>query len=227
MPFLGVIFSEHRISKYSIDMKYDTSEIKQMTPSAQSVLLELLISNDFTATQDEIAKRLGLTKMSVSRAFKELKKLEIFSGFQNENKTMLNFSDTKEKIWDKVKKHFSDPKQKVIYIKCNSMKNNLKKQLIQSGESALSEYTMLAAPKYETYCITKKEWDLIKEKPEIIPSKDNGICILEIWKHKIPTQFGFVHPLGLAISLASEVDERIQGELEDLLGSYDWGDVSK
>ena len=198
-----------------------------MTPSAQALFLELVISNDFKRSQDKLAKILGVTKMSVSRAFKELKEFNLITESLNKGNVILEYSDSLKRIWKQASKYFVDPKSKILYVKRDTINDILWSKLVVSGEDALSEYSMLGEPKYKVYGITSKEWNILIEKPEILPSKDSGVCIIELWKHTLPKLNGYVHPLALVVSMASEMDERIKGELEDILENYKWKDKFK
>ncbi|MGV8145986.1 MAG: hypothetical protein ACLKAK_02700 [Alkaliphilus sp.] len=61
IPFLGVAFTKSKALKYVI--KREECEIKKLSPSGQALLLELIITNDFDCTQEDLAGKLYLSEM--------------------------------------------------------------------------------------------------------------------------------------------------------------------
>ncbi len=59
---------------------------------------------------------------------------------------------------------FSDPILKKIYVKRESISDELWDVLFLSGDSALSKETMLINPKLDVYGIISKKWKKLKTK---------------------------------------------------------------
>ena len=93
-----------------------------------------------------------------------------------------------------------------------------------AGESCLSEYSMLNAPRTEVYACNKRQKE-IHQRTEVFPMLDTGEYVeLELWKYP-PELFatdGKVDIISLYCSLKANPDERVEGELESLLEEIKW-----
>lgn len=158
--------------------------------------------------------------MSISRAYKELKTLNILDDIRIIRIKETLTSQRVEQVWNKVKNYLFNPIQSVVYIEKDSLEYDLRKKLTYSGETALSDYTMLIQPREETFAIYKREWDILKESAILVPYKTDYCYIIELWKHKVPLLYNKIHPLALYLSMKDSSDERIRGELEILLENY-------
>jgi predicted transcriptional regulator len=219
IPVLGVAFSERQLVRFSDKNKKNYNKMK---PTTQALFLELMVTNDFSRTMEEISGVLGVTKMSISRAFTELLRLGLISEAQQKSRNKYQFTEELSEIWNRAEKHFSNSKLREVYVKRDSISEKMWEKLVLSGESALSEYSMLGLPSNEIYGITSKNLQKANVHPTIVPMKDSDTCIVELWKHEIPKINGIVHPLGLAVLLRSDVDERIHSELSGLITHYKW-----
>ena len=63
VPVLGSVYIERMQPKYKVEKKLSESK---MQPTTQALLLNLLATNDFERTMEEIAKELSVSKMSIS-----------------------------------------------------------------------------------------------------------------------------------------------------------------
>lgn len=222
-PTLGMVYSEKLISKYRLDRVY-TSETK-MRPATQALFLELVLNRKANINQSTLAKKLNISRMSISRAFKELKSMNLIKDTNEDGVVNIKFSEHIIEVWQKAQDYIVNPILKKVYVIMDSIDNELWDHLIISGESALSRFSMLGEPKYKTYGITNKEWNALDHKPQIVEVKDDRVCIIELWKHKLPVNDNIIHPLSLLVLLASESDERIINELEYLEESIEWEEL--
>lgn len=211
LPDLGKIFSEKRLTRYSSEV----NSIKKISPTTQALLIEILCSNKLFKSRNELARILDVSEMSISRAIKELESNDIL--FDDE---LMNIDEFSKKIMNNAKQIFSNPILKKIYVKSESISNELWNELFISGESALSKETMLIKPRVDVYGITNKKWKKFKGEIEEVPFEDKDVCIVELWKYKLPIKNGSVHPLALYIIFMLDNDERIQKEIEILLKHY-------
>ena len=222
-PTLGMVYSEKLISKYKLDKGY-ISQMK-MTPVTQALFLELLLSQKSNINQSVLAKKLNVSRMSISRGLKELKSMNLIKDTDEDGIVNVKFSEHIIEVWKKAQDYFVEPILKKVYVIIDSIENELQDHLVISGESALSRYSMLGEPKYRIYGITNKEWNALNHKPQIVKVKDDRVCIIELWKHKLPVNENIIHPLSLLVLLASESDERIINELEYLEESINWEEL--
>jgi len=211
LPNLGRIFSEKRLTRYSSKI----SSIKKISPTTEALLIETICSNKYPNNRSELARKLDVSEMSISRAIKELESTEA-----------LIYDDTIDikffikEIMENAKQIFSNPILKRIYVKRESINDELWNVLSISGESALSNETMIINPKYDVYGITNKKWKEFKSEVEEVPFEDRGVCIVELWKYQLPIKNDSVHPLALYTIFMLDNDERIQKEIEILLEHY-------
>ena len=77
----------------------------------------------------------------------------------------------------------------------------------------------------KVYAIYKGDINKSELHPqEVRWSKMDGLVYLQLWKYE-PELFlkkDDVDPVSLACSLSDVYDERVEGEVEDLLGSFEW-----
>lgn len=211
LPNLGRIFSEKRLTRYSSKL----NSIKKISPTTEALLIEMMCSNKFPDNRSELARKLDVSEMSISRAVKELGSTEIL---MYDDTT--DIKDFTKKIIENAKQIFSDPLIKRIYVKRESINDELWNVLSLSGDSALSKETMLINPKFDVYGLSNKKWKKFKSEVEEVPFEDKDVCVVELWKYQLPIKNDSLHPLALYIMFMLDNDERIQKEIEILLERY-------
>ncbi len=219
IPVLGTIFTEKQQDRYSVGTKND---IKKMSPTTQALFLELMCTNDFDRPSSEYAKTLNVTPMSISRAFSELDETGIIHNSGSYYLSGYSFKEERKTLWHKIYDSLSNPVIKRIYIRENSINEVLVEKLVISGESALSRISMLGSPSYSIYGITSKEFKKLTENVSSQPFLDEGACEIELWRYQLPKRNGMIHPLGIALVLKDEADERVQDQIEQIIREYDW-----
>ena len=219
IPMLGTVFVERMQSKYKTEKLVANTKLQ---PTTQALFLNLLVTNDFSRSMEVIAKELNVTKMSISRAFKKLCEMDLVGETSVKGGCSYLFKDRPYEVWEKGKSKLFNPKMKEIYVFEDSISMALKDELVISGESALAEYSMLSSPKNPVFGITSKRFKNFEGQYKEVPFKDQGTCIIEVWKHELPHQNGIVNPLGVAILLQDVIDERINNSIIEMLGNYTW-----
>lgn len=217
-PILGMIYSEKLVAKYKMDPS--NLSINKMSPATQAVLIELVAENSGSFKQSDIAKKLWISRMSVSRAFRELQSLGILKEIEHSGKKTIVFSKNLIDTWKLASNYFINPKLKSVYVRTESIDQKLWGKLKLSGESALAEYSNMSEPKNKIYGISSSKWNKLEQMPVIEESKDVGMSIIEIWKHEMPVLDDMIHPLALLVLLKFENDERIIGELNNIEKEY-------
>ncbi len=206
----GVDFREH--------FRRRRTAPKHLSPSAQSLLVNLLIhSGHKRLTPKLAAKEFGYTAMSMSRAFSELEAIEVVSVETAGRERILRFPSSPEEIWKAALPYLRSPVGKRVIIQWRNRLEGLPK----AGLSALSEYGMLAPPNHPVLAVDQPRWRAIRQRIDTttIPSQDPQAVELEIWKYKttpILTEC-LVDPLSLYLSLKDDMNERIAMSLEELL----------
>ena len=121
----------------------------------------------------------------------------------------------------KAKRYLINPVQKSFVVE------NLNQftDMPVSGESALSNYSMLNPSVIESVAIDKsmaKEYTFKKIDERWEDNKD--MIRIEFWKYN-PDRFsknGMVDPISLCMSLSDVEDERVEGSIEEMLEEYAW-----
>ena len=213
LPFLGILFSK----KFTGG---EGSALLQLTANAQMILLYLLYNKQADYMKKELAVRLGLNPVYVTRGTKEL----VFRGFIAEKRKGRSVEvglaiDSKE-LFNVVNSALSSPVSDVIYVK----KTEDVIRFPKASDFALSEISMLNPPEIAVYACFKKS--RILDKFEIVDEpgweKPSEICKVELWNYD-PVKLcenGIVDKLSLYASLKDTKDPRVQGELENVLEEF-------
>lgn len=209
--------------------KAGMSDIQSLSATAQSVVLMHLygqIGSDLLSKQ--VMDLLGVSKINVSRAFNELISLKLADAKKVGRNKVLNFYLDKTELWKKAQPHFINPVKKRVWVDNQQLKNIQEIKLIKSGESALSEYSMIISPQTPTYALNSKEWSTIKRLFHIHESfKHDEAIEVELWRYEpsILSNNKIVDPLSLVLSLDTD-DERIEivkdEILEEVRSKYQW-----
>lgn len=215
IPFLGVAFSEWN--------SQNSPKVDQLSPAGQTLLFELVTPGVKSNYQTEIGEQLRLSKMSASRAFQELEYIGIVCRERLGRINMWRLTKRNLDLWDTVEQYLFNPVVSKVYVRYLYSPINI--DLVEAGETALAQITMLGFPRTKTFAIAKQDWQEINHNFIIVSEEyDDSYCI-EIWKHRIPMYEGKINPLALYMTLKANQDERIQMSLEELKKHYPWEDI--
>jgi len=215
LPFLGIALRNNFISGQDI-------QTDKMMPTTQSLFLYLMYNYEKGyILKNQAAKDLGLTKTSITRGSKQLKAMGLITEERFGKEIRMKTVKSGYELYRAAKSYLVTPVQRRMYIE-KTFKSN---KLLEAGESALSNVSMLGKPKYDTLAIYKGD-NLVKEFKEIdIKWQDNvSVILVELWKYD-PFLFAkdnMVDPVSLALSLSDIDDERVCSELEQYLEEYAW-----
>lgn len=202
----------------------------QFSPATQTVLLHWLYNSTNLAWKKasvtEMARILGYSKMTISRAFHEIEQIftDSFSGYTIgdlwENRI------PKVQVWKNAQPHFRSPVTRRHYVTRGHATKHLNRY---AGLDALASYSMLAAPPYHVYAVDRREWKKLQSANEIqiLRNADDGCVQVEVWNYS-PGLFHnhgkqqLVDPLSLYLSLRDTTDVRIEQALEELEGGIRW-----
>ncbi len=215
LPMLGIDLREH--------MKRLREKKLVFSPSTQALILHVLWRKKIgPLAPAEIARRLGYSAMTMTRAFNELEAAGIGEHSVMGKERHVHFPETGKPLWEKALPYLTTPVRKHLYgaSPMHAQKGNL------AGLSALASYTMLAEPKIPVYAIPVREWKVWLQQRVIFEliSPEPGSFEIELWKYA-PAQFANkerVDRLSLYLSLRDSANERIQSALDALLGGMEW-----
>ena len=186
-----------------------------MSPAAQAIFVALAANPGL----EKIADIRTVTKASasyVTRGADELTQLGIVSKEKNGREVILKRAKQGSEFTTIAAPYLSSPVKKIIFAR----RNERLAQLPDAGETALSARTMLSAPPIVQKATTA---ELLKasELNQVLPGElDNSQTVeIQVWKYD-PLIAGkkTVDNVSLMLSFDGNIDERIQGEIENILG---------
>ena len=217
LPDLMIDLREHFKSHRGKKKEY-------LSPSAQAVLLYCILKKQYNLLPNDLLASLPYARMTLIRVMDELASFELAqTTFSGRNK-LLRFDLTGQKLWEKALPLLRSPVKKLIYATGNILNND---KFYLAGISALSKYSMIAEDVPPVYAVEKDLYYKLKKNGRIeeMLSKDGALAQLEIWSYDpaiLENKNRFVDPLSLYLSLRNYNDERIQGELEEMMGDRLW-----
>lgn len=185
-----------------------------LSGSAQLILIAYilgLLSNQ--STQRDIAQALNLNDMAVSRAIRELVALELVTIKRQGASTLVNPALTGRALFKATQTAMKSPSKRSQFIRAE----DLPKDAILSGDSALAEQTMLADPPYPTYALAKKDY---KTADQIDPdwTVSDDVVLVEEWAFdpKITAHDGMIDAISLILAMGDTEDERTEMAIDEL-----------
>lgn len=206
LPFIGVALQ----NKFAAENKI----VEKFQPAAQMLFLSYMYGTSQELLLSAVAKQIGFSAMTASRAAKQLEQTGLFYSYKRGVNKLIGskLSNEKAELFFKMKPFLISPVRKKIYVWNEAELNYWP----ISGVSALAEYTMINSPETKCYAAGssfKTEHFTEQLVDDIQQSK------VEIWKYNplIFAHSGIVDVISLAMSLKNEPDERIQSAVEELL----------
>lgn len=196
---------------------------KRLTPAAQCILLYHLLREPLEGVPlRSIAEKVGYSAMNLSRAKDELEAADLCSTGRHGRSLVLEFPNRGHALWLKALPFLSSPVRKSHWI-------DWKKAgypAIRAGLTALSHRTMIEDDRIPTFALLQETYRLNLEKGLFhgCPSPSEANVQLEAWSYN-PLLLGGekdVDPLSLILSLRHSADERVQQQLEILIGEVRW-----
>ena len=192
-------------------------EEEVMPGMAQCVILYHLQRESLNGcTTRQLAEKFKKSYASMNRALRWLNVKGLVELKGAKEKTLLIKSKGKE-LWEKVSPLMLSPVDRVLYTDRELV------EIPSSGESALEQYTMIAAPDMLCKAVSK-EWSL--EHKQLL-NKFDGNCLVEVWRYdpSLLEKNHTIDPLSLYLSLRTSDDERIRIELKNLINNITWLEV--
>jgi DNA-binding transcriptional ArsR family regulator len=194
-----------------------------VSPSTQVVVLyAILRTTTETLTPSRLAKLLGYTRMTLTRALDELQATGLGTVEIRGRERILRFVDDGQTLWEHARIFLTSPVKKRLWIQ--RLHGN--RRGVQAGLTALAHYSMLAAPDQPVYAISTEEWKAVKQTGDIIelPGPEPYADQLEIWNYppKLFAANDVVDRLSLFLSLQDTTDERVESALETMMERMPW-----
>ena len=217
LPCLGVALQERVAAERKV--------VSKLSPASQSLVLYLLYRGGVAPLKKvELANRLGVSAMNVTRAVQELASLGLVETQKVGRSDLVLPVGSGAALYGKAKPYLVDPVQKRVFVK---RKHELD-VLPLSGESALAERTMLNPPLVGCRAIDRRAYKQYQESGlELVdPAWYSGADYieLEVWKYApdLLAESGMVDVVSLAASLVNNQDERIEIAVEEMMEAHKW-----
>lgn len=215
LPFLGIVLQER--------MKSAKAAPKKLSAAAQLILLYLIYESAAQPIRKvDLARRLDISAMNVTRGVQELAALELFAVRKEGRCDYVSAAAEGKALYEKALPYLIDPVQKRIYVRD---RKDLEGTPL-AGESALATRSMLGEPTVPCRAIGRKEYKQIKGVEEIDPawSSDQSYIQLELWKYdpKVVAHGAEVDVISLSLSLRENRDERVEQAVEEMMEGYTW-----
>jgi DNA-binding MarR family transcriptional regulator len=214
LPMVGIDLREH--------FRRVRSEPSIFSPSTQVLVIHALLrGTEEVFIPSEIAKRLGYSAMTMTRAFNELEIANLVEVTVRGRERCLRFTGSRQEIWTKAQPFLRSPVTKRLFVR----PHRSGAVGMRAGLTALAHYSMLASPTYTTYAFSRAQWKcLLQERKGIVVPKDPDADEIEVWGYPpaIFAEHGFVDPISLYLSLKANHDERIQASLDEMIRNLRW-----
>ena len=215
VPLMGMCFREYFQTK--------TLKIEKLTAMSQYILLYMIYDeNNIYYSQVELAAKLGISAMNVSRSIQELEELNLIEVEKKGRGKVVNKVSTGKNLYESAKEYLQTPVQNRVYI----IKEKPFMEFAVAGEEALAKKTMLNHPNHLVRAIDKKNFSIIAKDEIVDPNwmPESEYIELELWKYN-PNIFKkdeIVDVISLALSLQDSGDERIEAQIDEMLEEHLW-----
>ena len=207
LPFMAVYLQERGDG--------EKQDITTMLPSAQLLLLFYIYHGCGELLTSEASQKLGFTATSISRASRQLEEMGLIRTEKRGVQKVIYSDQTPEELYSVARENMCNPVKRTIYVP----KTNIETDLLLSGYSALSEYSMINPPMVECFAAGSiTAWE--KEASNKLQSTDDQ-CAVELWRYdpRKLSNGNCVDELSLALALSADKDERIEEAVEEMLTS--------
>ena len=205
LPFMAVYLQE----RCSAEKK----SREEMLPSAQILILHFIYGGAQELSTSQAAKDLELTPTSISRASRQLEEMGLLHIRKVGVQRIMQSEDSPKILFQKAGDKLLNPIKRTVYIP----KELVGTELLESGYSALAEYSMLNTPNVRCYAAERiSQW-----KDVMTNSLQNSQVqvAVEMWRYnprKLSTR-NTVDELSLALALREDADERVEEAVEEML----------
>jgi hypothetical protein len=205
LPFMGVALTEKLYA--------EAKSQEKLMPSSQLLLFTYLYQNDDKLYVSKMAEKFGLSAMQITRAVRQLQRLNLFDVTKDGVHIVLHGKDTKRVQFENAEPFLINPVREIIFAAADSISTALP----YAGISALVKLSMLGDDDVPTYAYYHRTDKLSGENA--LSDRDNQVRV-EIWKYSptiLATQDNIADPLSVLVSLRGENDPRVEQAVESVL----------
>ncbi len=214
LPFLGIILNS--------TAKKDKKRPLRIAYLTQKMLLTIVYQKITNASVTDMARILGVSKMSVTRCFDELEAFEL--GLIQNNGTAgrhLILKKNRRAFWEAIRPILRNPVEKQYFLDCIPPW-----PLPVSSLTAISHFTMLADNSYTTYAMHKqKARELHPENLPQVPHDEIPASVIQIVGYIYlfgDTGESVIDPLSAVLTLNEEElnDPRIEEAVQKIMEEF-------
>ena len=209
LPFMAIYLQEKN--------KTIIEEVSQLTPAAQLVFINFFKQNSRELAVASFAKKLQFSEMSTTRALRQLVATGLFEikkgTITNSNLLVTKVKD-KEELFNKIEPYLINPVKNFFYIDKEELNN---KELLPSGVTYLSMFSMLGKEELDTWAVYGKATDFKTATSELTDVSRQAR--IEIWKYnpKLVCLEEKNDSISVYLSLKNSADARISKENKKLI----------
>ncbi len=219
LPMLAIDLREHfRQKRRSID---------KFSPATQTLVLYWIYNSNMgreRTTPTEMAKVLGYSKMTMTRAFKEVDAALDSLPTNERLNNNARYGVAGQELWQKLQPFWRSPVKHRHYLLKKDFAHVVGR--FRAGLTAMASYSMLAEPNHEVFAVSQSEWKVFLQRRnvEILDRPDSQTVEVEVWGYPpdLFAQNDLVDRLSLYLSLRDRSNERIELALEELLEGMKW-----
>ena len=215
LPMFGIDLREHFRRRHH--------HVEKFSPATQATLLLLLTDqSDRSYDSQELANRLGYSKMTASRSMNELRAVNVNAVTIEGRTRRLQFEGNRRELWDRSLQYLDTPAKQTYHMRSLSTKPNG----VFAGLTALAQYSMLAEPRIPTIAMTVDEWKEFEGTYGVVLAKstDPDAIEIQVWSYdpKLFAKGDYVDQFSLFLSQKDDPDERVQIAIEEMMENIQW-----
>ena len=212
LPFMAIYLQKNSDAE-NIDKK-------ELLPASQVLLLYFIYQGSGRMIMSNAVAALGLTSTSISRAVRQLEELDLISTEKAGIQKIIYSDLSPKELFEKARGNLQNPVKRVVYVP----KDQIHENLLISGYSALAEYSMLGEPNVACYASDSvSQWNSVATK-RLMDGKSQ--VEVELWRYdpKKLSERDMVDPLSIVLALEGDMDERVEGAVDELLNQV-WREI--
>ncbi|MEY4616746.1 MAG: hypothetical protein RJB66_1706 [Pseudomonadota bacterium] len=166
---------------------------------------------------DELKDSCGVSRTKFSEAIRSLVDADLLTIKGLGPNKEYRFA-SKQQLWERVAKIPHGKLFGIVEIENLPLSQD---DYVLAGESALSNFSNLAAPNKKTIAVTSKVFKKLKQRDQL--HVGNQKVKMEVWKED-PKLFSIrenLNPIELYFSLRNDLDDRVQISLQEMLNEHD------
>ena len=204
LPFMGMYLQK----KYMREIKASDA----FQSFTQLLLFYWYDQQENCLYMNDMAKILGCSAMTVTRAFRQLEETGLFETGKNGVKKYIKGKEERKVILKQLEDVLSSPVAETVYINREELEDGTENsEYFFSGNSALVRIGIEAEQKIPCYAVNKKTFHLSGSK-ELLNAETQAE--VQLWKYdpSILAKNGIVDPLSLALSFQKPLDSFLKND---------------